>query len=71
MKFSRERLCGLSTEKRGQKKGEVIAMMKRTKGATLAEIIKAAGWQKHAVRGLREHPDDHRRDRRRVGPHSD
>lgn len=34
------------------KKGEVIAMMKRSKGATLAEIMAATGWQKHTVRGF-------------------
>jgi Protein of unknown function (DUF3489) len=30
----------------------VIAMMKRAKGATLAEIVKATGWQPHTVRGF-------------------
>src|SRR3984957_3393319 len=34
------------------KKAEVIAMMKRAKGATLAEIVEATGWQKHTVRGF-------------------
>jgi len=34
------------------KKAEVIAMMKRAKGATLAEIMGATGWQKHTVRGF-------------------
>jgi len=34
------------------KKAEVIAMMKRAKGATLAEIMSATGWQKHTVRGF-------------------
>ena len=27
-------------------------MMKRAKGATLAEIMKATGWQPHTVRGF-------------------
>ena len=27
-------------------------MMKRVKGATLAEIMKATGWQPHTVRGF-------------------
>jgi len=40
------------TEERANKKAEVIAMMKRTKGATLAEIVEATGWQKHTVRGF-------------------
>ena len=37
---------------RTNKKAEVIAMMKRAKGATLAEIMKATGWQSHTVRGF-------------------
>ena len=37
---------------RANKKAEVIAMMKRTKGATLPEIMKATGWQAHTVRGF-------------------
>jgi len=37
---------------RGNKKAEVIAMMKRAKGATLSEIMAATGWQKHTVRGF-------------------
>ena len=34
------------------KKAEVMAMMRRPKGATLAEIMVATGWQKHTVRGF-------------------
>jgi hypothetical protein len=34
------------------KKAEVIAMMRRSKGATLQEIMDAAGWQAHTVRGF-------------------
>ena len=41
-----------ASESRTNKKAEVIAMMKRAKGATLAEIIEATGWQKHTVRGF-------------------
>ena len=37
---------------RTNKKAEVIAMMKRAKGATLAEIMKSTGWQAHTVRGF-------------------
>jgi len=37
---------------RANKKAEVIAMMKRAKGATLAEIMSATGWQPHTVRGF-------------------
>jgi hypothetical protein len=37
---------------RSNKKAEVIAMMKRAKGVTLAEIMETTGWQKHTVRGF-------------------
>ena len=37
---------------RNNKKAEVIAMMMRAKGATLAEIMEATQWQKHTVRGF-------------------
>ena len=37
---------------RTNKKAEVIAMMKRAKGTTLAEIMEATGSQAHTVRGF-------------------
>jgi hypothetical protein len=37
---------------RTNKKAEVLAMMKRAKGVTLGEIMKATGWQAHTVRGF-------------------
>ena len=37
---------------RANKKAEVIAMMKRAKGATLAEIMALTKWQAHTVRGF-------------------
>jgi len=37
---------------RRNKKAEVIAMMKRAKGVTLAQIREATGWQAHTVRGF-------------------
>ena len=41
-----------ATDSRTNKKAEVIAMLERAKGATLAEIVEATGWQKHTVRGF-------------------
>ena len=41
-----------STADRANKKAEVIAMMQRAKGATLAEIMEVTSWQAHTVRGF-------------------
>lgn len=43
---------GDKDSERSNKKAEVIAMMTRAKGATLAEIMEVTGWQKHTVRGF-------------------
>jgi hypothetical protein len=39
-------------EGRTNKKAEVIAMMKRAKGATLVEILETTSWQRHTIRGF-------------------
>ena len=41
-----------AAEERSNKKAEILAMMKRAKGATLAEIMESTGWQAHTVRGF-------------------
>jgi len=42
----------VSVAGRGSKKAEVIAMLRRKNGATLSEIMRTMGWQKHTVRGF-------------------
>src|SRR5947207_2503298 len=54
-KAARKASAGKKTGDKGErsnKKAEVIAMMKRAKGATLAQIVEATGWQKHTIRGF-------------------
>jgi Protein of unknown function (DUF3489) len=47
-----KKAAGKPKADRANKKAEVIALMKRAKGATLSEIIAATGWQPHTVRGF-------------------
>ena len=41
-----------SDAKRPSKQDEVIAMLRRPQGATIDEVAKATGWQRHTVRGV-------------------
>ena len=41
-----------SDAKRPSKQGEVIAMLRRPEGATIDEVVRATGWQRHTVRGV-------------------
>ncbi|WP_270933575.1 DUF3489 domain-containing protein, partial [Falsiroseomonas oryzae] len=36
----------------GTKQGQVLAMLRRQEGATIAQICEATGWQQHTVRGF-------------------
>ena len=47
-----KKAAGKPAAERTNKKAEVIALMKRAKGATLAEIMAVTKWQAHTVRGF-------------------
>jgi|HubBroStandDraft_6_1064221.scaffolds.fasta_scaffold1790624_1 hypothetical protein len=44
--------AGKPKAERANKKAEVVALMKRPKGASLAEIMAVTKWQAHTVRGF-------------------
>jgi Protein of unknown function (DUF3489) len=58
----------------GSKQAQLIAMLRRAKGATIDEIVEALGWQPHTVRGRdrrraeeEAQPRCHLRERRKAG----
>jgi hypothetical protein len=38
--------------KRPSKQEKVIEMLRRPEGATVDEVVRAAGWQRHTARGV-------------------
>jgi hypothetical protein len=38
-------------KREGSKQSVIVELMKRSEGATLAQMVEATGWQAHTVRG--------------------
>jgi hypothetical protein len=51
-KSKRRHTAPVAAKEAGSKKAEVIDLMRRSQGATLAEIMELTGWQAHTVRGF-------------------
>ena len=45
-------VANTAAPRKGSKTAQVVAMLQRKNGATLAEIVQKMGWQKHTVRGF-------------------
>jgi hypothetical protein len=52
MRTMAPRAPGLHQPRQGTKQQQVLAMLRRHEGATVAQIIGATGWQSHTVRGF-------------------
>src|SRR5450755_4138166 len=51
-KAKQDALPEIAASGRASKPAQVVAMLRRKNGATLAEIMETMGWQKHTVRGF-------------------
>ena len=63
--------AALATPVRQTKKGSILALLQRPKGAAISDLIAATGWQVHSVRaaltGLRKEGKELLRDKDQAG----
>jgi hypothetical protein len=45
-------IAKVPTPRSGTKQAQIITLLQRTEGATIAEIVVATGWQAHSARGM-------------------
>ena len=49
---SKAKVLKSPTQRKGTKQAQIIAMLQRPDGATVAEMVEATSWQAHSVRGM-------------------